>query len=420
MKQVAVIGGGVAGMTAAITAASKGAGVTIYERNDRVGKKILSTGNGRCNFTNLCQQPECYRSDHPEFAWEVIRRFDEKKLIAFFLQLGIYSKNRNGYLYPNSDQASSVLDAFRMECKRLGIHIVCDAKCLEIHPLKKGVRIRTEQGVSRADSVILATGSKAAPATGSDGYGYTLAKNLGHHLVPVLPALVQLRCREDFYKAVSGVRIQAEVSLYAEDLCIAKDVGEVQLTNYGISGIPVFQVSRFAARALYEKKQVRAILNFMPDFTEDTCIQFLQQRINTRPDKTLEEFFIGLFHKKLADLWIRLSQIKRDRKVRTLSEAEVQKLVSLIREFETIVEATNSYEQAQVCCGGVDTKEVHPETMESLYHPNVYFAGEILDVDGMCGGYNIQFAVSSGVAAGNAAAKGNRLGKETVCLESTR
>lgn len=404
MKRIAVIGGGVAGMTAAIFAAEAGAEVTVLEQKDHVGKKILSTGNGRCNFTNLYQAPECYRSDNPEFPWRVAEQFDVQQIIAFFLRMGIFSKNRNGYLYPNSDQASSVQEAFRMECRRFGVSVLTDTKCREIIPNAKGFRIKTNQRMLKADAVILAAGSKAAPATGSDGSGYALAKMLGHHLIPVLPALVQLRCKEKFYKMVSGVRVQAKVSLYADGKLSAEDTGEVQLTNYGISGIPVFQVSRFAARALYEKKRVTAVLNFMPDFDASVFSSFLKKRADSRPEKTLEEFFVGLLHKKLAGLLIKISGIGQDRTAGSLSECDLQKLSHLIQCFETEVEATNSFGQAQVCCGGIDTKEVDAGTMESVYVPGLYFAGEILDVDGICGGYNISFAVASGVLAGKGAA----------------
>ncbi len=405
MRQVAVIGGGVAGMTAAVFAAESGAEVTIIEQKERVGKKILSTGNGRCNFTNRFQSPECYRSDQPDFPWTVIQAFDEKQVTAFFERMGIYPKDRNGYLYPNSDQASSVLDAFRMECRRLHIRILSDTKCLHILPKGNGFRLVTSKGNVRADAVVLAAGSKAAPATGSDGSGYSLAKELGHRLIPVLPALVQLRCREKFYKSISGVRVHANVSLYTEGEAVASDTGEVQLTNYGISGIPVFQVSRFASRGLYEKKHVKAVLNFMPEFTEEELLTFLKERKKCRPEKTAEGFLVGVFHKKLIDLWLKQCDLKPDRTVRSLSEEELCRIADRIQHFETIINGTNSYEQAQVCCGGIDTSETNPYTMESLYIPGLHFAGEILDVDGICGGYNITFAVASGALAGKGAAK---------------
>lgn len=404
MRKVVIIGGGAAGMMAAITAASNKADVTILEHKDRIGKKILSTGNGKCNFTNLLQKPECYRSDNRHFVWGIYEQFDVKQTLAFFENLGIYPKDKNGYVYPNSEQASSVLDVLRMEVERLKIKVVTEVNCKEIRVLKKGFKILTDQNTFSADAVILAAGSKAAPVTGSDGSGYTLAKQLGLHMIPVLPALVQLRCKEKFYKSVSGVRVQAEVSIYADKKCLGKDMGEVQLTNYGISGIPVFQVSRYAARALYEKKKVIAVLNFFPELSQDEFENLLKQRISLRPKKTIEEFFVGLFNKKLADLWISLSKLDRKKQVGKLTEEEVKKLVLLIHHFETEITETNSFEQAQICCGGIDTRELNPETLEAYSVPGFYLAGEILDVDGICGGYNLQWAWSSGYVAGREAA----------------
>lgn len=403
MRTVAVIGGGASGMMAAVTAASEGARVILLEHKDRIGKKILSTGNGRCNFTNIHQEPICYHSEDPLFPWEVVERFNAQAVISFFFQLGVYSKNRNGYIYPNSDQASAVLDAFRMELDRLKVEIRTGVECREIRPGKKGFTVLTDQGPVRADRVILCAGSKAAPTTGSDGSGYDLAKKLGHRILPVLPALTALKCEEKFFKSIAGVRANGSVSIWSGGECIAKDTGEIQLTDYGISGIPVFQVSRYASKLLYEKKEMDAVLDFMPDFTKEQTNAFLRARAKTRPDKSAEMFLIGLFHKKLCDLWIRLSEIPRQRKAGELTEDEIARLTSLIKEFRVRVRETNPYDKAQVCCGGVDTREVDPETLESVYVPGVYFAGEILDVDGMCGGYNLTFAWASGYVAGKAA-----------------
>lgn len=403
MRTVAVIGGGASGMMAAVTAASEGARVILLEHKDRIGKKILSTGNGRCNFTNIHQEPICYHSEDPLFPWEVVERFNAQAVISFFLQLGVYSKNRNGYIYPNSDQASAVLDAFRMELDRLKVEIRTGVECREIRPGKKGFTVLTDQEPVRADRVILCAGSKAAPTTGSDGSGYDLAKKLGHRILPVLPALTALKCEEKFFKSIAGVRANGSVSIWSGGECIAKDTGEIQLTDYGISGIPVFQVSRYASKLLYEKKEMDAVLDFMPDFTKEQTNAFLRARAKTRPDKSAEMFLIGLFHKKLCDLWIRLSEIPRQRKAGELTEDEIARLTSLIKEFRVRVRETNPYDKAQVCCGGVDTREVNPETLESVYVPGVYFAGEILDVDGMCGGYNLTFAWASGYVAGKAA-----------------
>lgn len=403
-RTVAVIGGGASGMMAAVTAALEGVRVILLEHKDRIGKKILSTGNGRCNFTNIHQEPICYHSEDPMFPWKIVEKFNAQAVISFFLQLGVYSKNRNGYIYPNSDQASAVLDAFRMELDRLKVEIRTGVECREIRPGKKGFTILTGQDPVRADRVILCAGSKAAPATGSDGSGYDLAKKLGHRIIPVLPALTALRCEEKFFKSIAGVRANGSVSIWSEGECIAKDTGEIQLTDYGISGIPVFQVSRYASKLLYEKKETEAVLDLMPDFTKEQTNAFLKARAKTRPDKTAEMFLVGLFHKKLCNLWIRLSEIPRQRKAGELTEDEIARLTDLIKEFRVRVRETNPYDKAQVCCGGVDTGEVDPGTLESIYVPGVYFAGEILDVDGMCGGYNLTFAWASGHAAGQAAA----------------
>ena len=404
MRYVAVIGGGAAGMMAAITSAREGARVTILEHKERIGKKILSTGNGRCNFTNTYQTPACYRSDNRDFAWNIIQKFNVEKTISFFKELGIYPKDRNGYLYPYSDQAAAILEVLQIEVAKLDICVMTEINVLDIQPVKKGIRITTDKKTITADSVILACGSKAAPVTGSDGSGYQLAKLFGHRIVPVLPALVQLRCAEKFYKSISGVRVQGTVEIYADDIFLASDTGEIQLTNYGISGIPVFQVSRYAAKALYKKQSVTAVLNFMPDMNKDKFLLFLKERITLCPYKTLDEFFTGVFPKKLCELWIRLSRLPKEMRVSDLSGEQLEKLVLLIQHLRTHITETNSFEQAQICCGGVDTTEINPDTLESNYVPGIYFAGELLDVDGICGGYNLQWAWSSGFVAGKEAA----------------
>ena len=404
MRHVAVIGGGAAGMMAAITSAREGARVTILEHKERIGKKILSTGNGRCNFTNTYQTPACYRSDNRDFAWNIIQKFNVEKTISFFKELGIYPKDRNGYLYPYSDQAAAILEVLQIEVAKLDICVMTEINVLDIQPVKKGIRITTDKKTITTDSVILACGSKAAPVTGSDGSGYQLAKLFGHRIVPVLPALVQLRCAEKFYKSISGVRVQGTVEIYADDIFLASDTGEIQLTNYGISGIPVFQVSRYAAKALYKKQSVTAVLNFMPDMNKDKFLLFLKERITLCPYKTLDEFFTGVFPKKLCELWIRLSRLPKEMRVSDLSGEQLEKLVLLIQHLRTHITETNSFEQAQICCGGVDTTEINPDTLESNYVPGIYFAGELLDVDGICGGYNLQWAWSSGFVAGKEAA----------------
>ena len=416
MNKLAIIGGGASGMMAAISAASDGAKVILIEQKELPGKKILVTGNGRCNYTNLYQAPECYRSDQPEFAWGILEQFPAEQAVEFFQQAGIFPKDRNSYLYPNSDQAASVREVLEMEVRRLGVELHTETVCKKIIPVKQRFKVQTDKGTFSADKVILCAGSKAAPQTGSDGSGYALAKELGHSLVPVLPALVQLKCGGKFFKNLAGVRANGKVSLCVKETgnnassrqmtCLAEDTGELQLTAYGISGIPVFQVSRYAARALYEKKEVFAYLDFMPEMSKEEFYSFLENRAKMRPEKTAEEFFTGLFHKKLADLWIKFAKIPKTKQAGEFTEQELRHLTWLIKEFKVAVTGTNSFDQAQICCGGVDTREVDEATLESKIVPGLYFAGELLDVDGICGGYNLTWAWSSGYVAGREAASG--------------
>lgn len=402
-KHVLIIGGGASGMAAAIFGARQGAEVTILEHMDRVGKKILSTGNGKCNLTNRRMEPGCYRCSVPEFPMEVLSRFGEEDTEAFLEDLGIVLKDRNGYLYPASGQASSVLDALRAELSLRSVAVVTECGPVHIEapkgPAEKW-RVTCERGTFFSDALILAAGSKAAPATGSDGSGYKLAKKLGHRILTPLPALVQLRCREPFFKQIAGVRTDVQVKILAEGEELASDCGELQLTDYGISGIPVFQVSRFAARALYEKKQVTAVIDFCPDMGKKETGRFLRERRELLAERSGEGFFNGWLNKKLALLFLRMAGIRPERQTESFTERELSALARLLKEFETEVVSTNPFENAQVCCGGVDVRDINPYTMESKIKKGLYLTGELLDVDGICGGYNLQWAWSTGAVAG--------------------
>lgn len=405
-KRVITIGGGASGMTAAIFAARQGAQVTLLEHMDRVGKKILSTGNGKCNLTNRRMDASCYRSSVPEFPMEVLSWFGEPDAETFFEDLGIVLKDKSGYLYPASGQASSVLDALREELSRLGVKIVteCGSETITAPDFRKDGKqewlVSCEKGRFYADAVILAAGSKAAPSTGSDGSGYALAKKLGHRMIHPLPALVQLRCRETFFKQVSGVRADACVSIWADGKELASDQGELQLTDYGISGIPVFQVSRFASEALSREMKVKAVIDFYPELGRRELGRFLRERRQLLGERCAEGFFTGWFNKKLALLFLRLAGISANGKVSDLTEKQLSELARLIKQFETEITETNPFANAQVCCGGVDVREVDPRTMESKKRKGLYLAGELLDVDGICGGYNLQWAWSTGALAG--------------------
>jgi len=404
MRTILIIGAGPAGMMAAITARRNGAEVILIERNARVGKKILSTGNGRCNFTNIAQEPIFYHSDEELFPWQVIEQFDVQKTIRFFSELGIYSRNRNGYMYPYSDQASAILDVLRHELTRLNIQVESEVIIQEVGRQNDQFFVKTLSARYQGDRLIIATGSKAAPKTGSDGSGYQYAEQFGHSIIPVVPALVQLRCAEKEYAQLAGIRVQGKVSLYADGDFQAADSGEIQLTNYGISGIPVFQVSRFAAKAIKADKSVSAVLDFMPDFSAQNFRSFLENRIKNNGDKAVDNFFTGLFHKKLIQVLLKKSGIVPQKIAEELLENELQTLCSNIKHYQTEIIAANSFDQAQVCAGGVNAAELNPQTLESSVLPGLHFAGEVIDVDGICGGYNLQWAWSSGYTAGKGAA----------------
>jgi hypothetical protein len=391
-------------MTAAIAAARSGAAVTILEHTDRLGKKILSTGNGRCNLTNLKMDETCFRSSDPALPMQVIKRFSEKETLEFFHQLGIMTKSKNGYIYPNSEQASAVLDTLVMELENRQVRVVTDCEVRTVTKRNGEFQVQTSKGQFRTDTLILATGSKAAPATGSDGSGYALAQSFGHRLIKPLPALVQLRCNGKYFKQLAGVRVEARVTLESEHKVLASDLGEVQLTDYGISGIPTFQVSRYAAAALDEGKKVFAMLDFLPYMTDAEVADMIRNRQTSLGYRPAEEFLTGVIHKKLAVVLYKIAEISLSAQTSVVSEKKIDKLCSLLKHFAVEVTATNSFEQAQICCGGIATDEIDPETMESRREPGLYLVGELLDVDGICGGYNLQWAWSTGMIAGTHAA----------------
>jgi len=406
-----IVGGGASGLLAAIIAAESGATVTILEHMPRVGKKILSTGNGKCNMTNLHMTAECYRSGVDGVPMQVIDKFSVSDTIAFFRRLGVLTTDKNGYVYPASGQAQTVLDALRDKAESLGVCTCCDSKVLSINKKKDGrFAVKTESQTYSADFAILCAGSMAAKTTGSDGSGYDLAKNLGHKIKKPLPALVQLRCKGDFFKSIAGVRVDVKVSLYIMDkngergILLAEDQGELQLTDYGISGIPVFQVSRYAAEALDHKKRVLAVIDFLPEKTEDELFEILKDQRKYLSDRKTGDFINGLFNKKLAALFLKAARIKLDQSVDGLTNKMLAELCHAIKETTFEVIGTNPYDKAQICMGGVDLKDIDIRTMESKLVPGLYFAGEILDVDGICGGYNLQWAWSSGHLAAVSAA----------------
>lgn len=388
--EIMVVGGGASGIMAAIAAKMAGADVAILEHTDKIGKKLLVTGNGRCNITNLLQKPEYYRGHNPEKAWDIITHFTEKDTMLFFKELGLLMKAKGNYVYPYSNQAYSVVNSLKAALRRFSIPIYYRTNLIKIEKKTQGFYGVTEKKHFYAEKVILATGSKAAEKTGSDGSGYALAKELGHTIVPVLPALVQVLVMEKEIERLAGVRMDGSITLYIEDKEKAFEKGEIQFTEYGISGIAVFQVSRFVSEAWDEGKAIRAELDLCLEMEEGELKSWIEEQ--QEKENSLLDILTGLVNDKLA------------RKIALSEERMADRLVKKIKHFPITILGTKGFADCQVCMGGVPLTEVKGDTMESLIIDGLYFAGELLDVDGICGGYNLQWAWSSGWLAGASAA----------------
>ena len=405
--KIAIIGGGAAGMMAAITAAKMSKNkceIILIEHTDRLGKKILATGNGKCNLTNRRIEAKVYRGNNPVFAMEALKYFGFEDTVKFFEDMGLKLREKNGYFYPYSEQAAVVNDVLRLELERLGIKVYLSADIEKIIYEKDEFELLV-RGAGRltCSRLIIATGSKASPKTGSDGSGYVLARSLGHRIIKPLPALVQLVCKESFYKSIAGVRSDAKVTVD-----IGGDVfserGELQLTDYGISGIPVFQLSRYVVGALDKREAFATCIDFLPDIAHKELMDFLKKQAKLR-GKTVEEVLNGLMNKKLSVLIAKECKLSPGTEFARIKDRDFYVLTDKIKNFKVEVTGSKSFDMAQVCQGGVDTTELDVRTMESRLCKGLYFAGEIIDIDGACGGYNLQWAWTSGYLAGKAAAE---------------
>lgn len=400
---IGIIGGGASGMIAAIAAARKGAEVTVLEGGDRIGRKILATGNGKCNFTNAKMDPSCFRSNTIQSIASYLKAFDEKDTLAFFDSLQMLYKAKNGYYYPASEQASTLLDVLRFEIEaNARIRVITEQKARTI-TYQKDKKIKVVCGTESYifDRVIVACGGKASPKTGSDGSGYQLLRSLkcGCQIEEVVPALVQLRCKEEYLKSVSGVRIEGSVSLSIDQQEICREQGEIQLTDYGVSGIPVFQVSRFASYGCAHNQKVQVHLDFMPHVQAEEFYEYMRKRKNVLAGRSMEQFCAGLLNKKVCTLFCKMAGISMEQNVGVVSDKAFASFMKLFKNWTLHVEKPNGFDMAQICAGGLSMKEINTHfAMKKC--PSVYVVGELLDVDGICGGYNLQWAWTSGYLAG--------------------
>lgn len=418
--RVAVIGGGASGCMAAITAAQAGADVHIFEKNEKPGKKLYATGNGRCNLTNLHMDDSCYHTrtadkNGSSLIHSAIERYSPADQIRFFADLGVPVYDRDGYVYPRTNQAQTVVRALEKRIAALGIRVHTGCPVRKIRRSQQGTKaddavfyVDYNDREARAfDTVILCTGGMAGPQYGTTGDGYRLAASFSHKISTPLPALTALECRGQFLKRAAGVRCRAAVTLYTgndkKQIREGREEGEVQMTDYGISGIPVMQISGMAARLLESKQRVFVQIDFLPEFSDSAFSDEIERRMREDRSQMLGDLFLGLVHKKILDLLLAEKGLQAEMKARRIDDAGIRQILQSMREYTLEVIQVKSFKQAQVTSGGILLEDTDAD-FQSRLQPGLFFAGEVLDVDGRCGGYNLQWAFATGYIAGLAAA----------------
>ncbi len=372
-KEIVVVGAGASGMLCAGILSGQGLSVALLEKNSRVGKKLSAAGNGRCNFTNIHMDADHYYGDR---AWikNVIDRITPEAVIQLFYQCGVYAREKDGYVYPHTNQASTVVCALEDLCRRQHVSIRTDSPVRDIEKMTDGGYLVTiPSGKIRCTYLVIATGGKAGKESGGDGSGYMLVRSLGHSVTDIEPGLTGLRCRGDIWSRVAGTRVQGKFTLFVDGERQAAETGEIQIVRDGVSGIPVFQLCRIAAGALREGREVTGKIDFVPSMNQMETAAWIHQH-----------GLAGL----LPEKWIPLAESSKDP-------------LNFVKGYEFVIEDTFGIDRAQVTAGGVPVSQIHVETMESKLLRNLYLLGEIIDIDGKCGGYNLHFAWSSAMIAAN-------------------
>ena len=402
MASVLVIGGGASGLVASIYASLNNK-VILIDKNNNLGKKILMTGNGKCNYWNKDISTIHYNSSDIDLLDKIITNENKLEIENFFKRLGIVPKIRDGYYYPTSNQATSIQTALILEAELSGVEILNNEEVLLVDKYNDKYKVITSNREIVVDKIVLATGSKACPKTGSTGFGYEIASKFGHTIVEPLPALVQLRLDGKYFKEWAGIRSDVSVKLYENDKLIKEACGEIQLTDYGVSGICVFQLSSLVSRGLYNSYKEEIEINFLNSlniYNEVDFIKYFDDRNILVKNRTVSQLLDGILNYKLINLFLKISKIDRNIKWEDISKDKKLLLGRLLTRNRLLVNDTNGFDSAQVCSGGVKLSEINPNTMESLKQKGLYIVGELLDVDGECGGFNLGFAWISGYLAG--------------------
>lgn len=405
-KKIIIIGGGASGMVAAIAAARRGGDVTILEQKNELGKKILATGNGRCNFTNLNMSTDHYYCEQNKFMDNLLSEYTPQVVINFFQSIGILSKDRGGYVYPLTDQAKSIRDALASELSYLGVDIRLDCVVERISSIAsdntlENFKIMTNQGDFICHTLILSTGGKSGLSPNTPMDGLQLIHDINHTYTNFSPALVPLKGQGKFYKKIAGIRTDGIVTAMIDGDKIRSEAGELQLTDYGISGIPIFQISRILTQELTSsnKADLSLEIDFLPTHSQEALEELLINRKNLYTNRTAKEILNGIFKDKLIDFLLYTARIDSDKQGADLTLDELKKFVRICKTFSIKINGSKDFSQAQVTAGGVPLTEIN-EHLESNTHNHLYFTGEVLDVDGICGGYNLHFAWSTGLLVG--------------------
>jgi predicted Rossmann fold flavoprotein len=399
--QVIIIGGGAAGLVAAIAAAKQKQSILIIEKNKSLGRKILVTGNGRCNLTNINVSPDKYYGENTKCLHNIFNQFSFEDTIRFFNGLGVKTKTEsNGRVFPATDKASTVLDGLLKEVSRLQIKSKLNERVARLDHTKTNWLIKTDLGNYHANSVILTTGGKSYPQLGSTGDGYDISQKLRHRIIEPKQALVPLEWDGAWDKELQGIQVNVIITVKQHKKLTAQKTGDLLFTHFGISGPVVLDLSRIIVSSL-NKPDYALSINFFPNHNRDELIAFIKQR----PRKTLINTLSQLLPQKLCHALLGQLKIDADKQTSQLTKKEMQLITSGLIDWQIRIKKPRSFKESMVTAGGISMDEVNPKTMESLKAKGLYFAGEIMDIDGISGGYNLQFAWSTGYLAGLSASR---------------
>ena len=398
---IGIIGGGASGMTAALAAAQPGNEVLLFERQARVGRKLLATGNGRCNLTNLNTSVSGYHGDDPEFCHAALSAFCVEKTLQWFRELGLYTiAEESGRVYPYSDQANSVVDVLRFGLQKENIKLLTGFEVTRVRKDAEGFLVESKDEKYRCDRLIIACGGLAGTKLGGSMSGYQLLRSFGHRVTKLRPALVQVKSSWGGCVSLKGVRTNCHAAIYHNGQLHRESVGEIQFTEFGLSGPVIYEISRDACQGSGDWE---CVLDFLPDLPVQKLRDALMMKRCSRLNA--EELFTGILHNRLGRVIVKEAGLKANTSIFHLYDSQLEEVISLAKDFRVTLTEPLGMDAAQVTAGGIVTNEFDPTTMESRLVPGLYACGEVLDVDGDCGGYNLQWAWSSGRLAGKCAGK---------------